>query len=110
MEARVLHDGRAIHFIPDTAITAGSVVVLGHLVGITKLDVAAGELGVLSLDGVYEMPKDATALSTDDFAYWDQTNRKVGANTTGTVVLGRVVSNATATDTMVQVRLEPATP
>lgn len=108
-EARFLHDGRAVHFISTDSLAAGTVVVLNKLVGVTKLDVAAGELGVLALDGVYEVHKDASVFAVGDFAYWDQTAHKVTATATGNIRLGRVISAATAAEEQVQVRLEPIT-
>ena len=109
MEARFLHEGHSIHFIPTEAVSAGSVVILGHLVGIAKLNISPGEFGVIALEGVYEMAKENVAMATGDFAYWDQANRKVTATATGNVYLGRVVYDATATEELVQVRLEPIT-
>ncbi len=45
MQARFIHDGQSIDFFPATDIPAGSVVVIGELVGVAKLDIVAGHLG-----------------------------------------------------------------
>ncbi len=107
MEARYLHDGRSIQFVPAEDMAAGSVVVFNNLVGITKIDLAAGSIGVLALDGVYQFTKGTEAFTTGNFAFWDATNRKVTATATGNVYLGRVVSDALAENETVEVRLEP---
>ena len=107
MEARFIHDGRSIQFVPTLDISAGTVVVLGNLIGITKVDLPAGSIGVLALDGVYEIAKGPEAFAAGNFAFWDATNKKVTATATGNVYLGRVVSDALAENETVEVRLEP---
>lgn len=107
MEARFIHDGRSIQFVPTVDIAAGTVVVFNNLIGITKVDLPAGSIGVLALDGVYEIAKGAEAFTTGNFAFWDATNRKVTAVATGNVYLGRVVSDSPAENETVEVRLEP---
>ncbi|MDD3585828.1 MAG: DUF2190 family protein [Thermoguttaceae bacterium] len=109
MEARFLHDGRSIQFVPNTDISAGTVVVFNNLIGVTKVDLPAGSIGVLALDGVYQFAKETEAFSTGNFAFWDETNKKVTAVATGNVYLGRVVRDALTDDETVEVRLEPIT-
>ncbi|MDD3587845.1 MAG: DUF2190 family protein [Thermoguttaceae bacterium] len=109
MEARFIHDGRSIQFVPTVDIPAGTVVVFNNLIGVTKVDLPAGSIGVLALDGVYQFAKGAEAFSTGHFAFWDAANKKVTAVATGNVYLGRVVSDALAENETVEVRLEPIT-
>ena len=57
MTAKYIQDGKAIEITAAGAIEAGDVVVLGNLVGVAKLDIQAGELGSLALEGVFDMRK-----------------------------------------------------
>lgn len=107
MEARFIHDGRSIQFVPTVDLSAGTVVVFNNLIGITKVDLAAGSIGVLALDGVYQFAKGDEAFTIGNFAFWDATSRKVTAIATGNVYLGRVVSDALVENETVEVRLEP---
>ena len=49
--------GDILDYIPETDTPAGTPVKIGEIVGITKLDIKAGQLGAIALTGVYEAPK-----------------------------------------------------
>ena len=49
--------GDILDYTPKTDTPAGTPVKIGDLVGITKLDIKAGQLGAIALTGVYEAPK-----------------------------------------------------
>ena len=49
--------GDILDYTPETDTPAGTPVKIGDLVGITKLDIRAGQLGAIALTGVYEAPK-----------------------------------------------------
>ena len=69
MDAKFIQRGDSIDFRPERDVAAGEVVTLsGKLVGIAKLDIKAGELGSLSLTGVFDMPK--AQLPHGDAAEW----------------------------------------
>ncbi len=109
--ARFIHDGDAIDYTPGSAVAAGDVVVQGDLIGIAKLDMAAGQLGALAVTGVFDVPK-ATGTGTDIAAgarlYWNTSNQQAtdddgsGFNK----YLGKAVRAAATTDATVRVRLE----
>jgi len=84
------------------------VVVIGSIIGITKLDIKAGTLGALALVGVYDIVKatgDGTAIVRGTRVYWDVTAQKVTTVATGNSYLGEVIVAASATDATVRVRL-----
>lgn len=56
MNAIYIQDGDAVDHIPVTALPAGSVVVQGHLVGITPRPIPAGVSGGLVVEGVFDLP------------------------------------------------------
>jgi predicted RecA/RadA family phage recombinase len=105
MQARFIHDGKSIDYFSDTAIPAGSVIVHGSLVGVTKLDIPAGQLGAVHVVGVYDIVKSNVAIPLGAKVYWDATAKQAVLNSTGNSLLGIAVSAATADDTSVRVRL-----
>ena len=107
MQAQFVHDGKAVDFTPTAEVVAGSIVVQGDLVGITKRDIKAGSLGSIAVEGVFDIPKDpALAIEfeagTKVFVDEDGT---VSADDVGNKYLGKVVADAAATDSFVRVRL-----
>jgi len=110
MTATYIHEGNAIDFTPAADVAAGEVVVQGELVGITKRDIAAGQLGTLELTGVFDFPKatgGGTAIGTGLDIYWDEgntvatTDDATGANKK----IGRSVAAAGDSDATVRVRM-----
>ena len=49
--------GDILDYTPEPDTPAGTPVKIGDIVGITKLDIKAGQLGAIALTGVYEAPK-----------------------------------------------------
>jgi len=108
--ATFIHEGARIDHTPGADIAAGDVVVQGELVGVASLDIKAGMLGALAVEGVFDFTK-ATGVGTTIAAgvqiYWDDaadeatTDSATGANK----LIGKVVRAATDAETTVRVRL-----
>ncbi len=86
------------------------VVVQSDLVGITKRDIKANELGALAVAGVFDVAKEdgvAVTFAVGDKVYWDNGNDfavatdGAGANK----LMGKAVLAAADADTTVRVRL-----
>jgi predicted RecA/RadA family phage recombinase len=112
MKARFIHDGKAIDFTPEVDTPAGSVLILGSLTGITKIDLKAGELGALHLVGVYDIEKAAADVVTVGAKiYWKDDKATIVASTTVSQVttdhpyVGVAIEAAAAGDTTVRVRI-----
>ncbi len=105
MQARFIHDGQAVDFFPVTDVPAGSVVIQGSLVGITKLDVKGGSLGAVAVVGVFDVEKSNEAIPLGSKIYWDEAAKKAVLTVTGNTLLGIAVLEATAEDTTVRVRI-----
>ena len=106
MDARYVQRGDAIDYTPEAAVNAGDIVILGKLVGIAKLDIAAGELGALAVTGVYEIAKGGTAFAAGSLVAWNPTTRQaVAGGTSGATNIGHCVALASATEPTVFVRL-----
>jgi len=105
MQARFVHDGKAIDFLSETDLPAGSVVVKNNLVGITKLDIKANVLGALHAAGVYDVEKGNAAIPLGSHVYWDAAAKKAVITATGNTLLGVAVLDAATGDETVRVRL-----
>ena len=104
MQASFIHDGKTVDYTPTAAVEAGSVVVLGSLVGVTKVDIPANALGGLAVVGVFDVEKANVAITLGAKVYWDATAKKANLTTSG-APLGVAVADAVAADTTVRVRL-----
>ncbi len=76
--ASYVQDGDIIDHILAEDATAGTVVVIGELVGVVVVDQVAGKPVGVRLDGVWSM----TVLGTDQVAkgqklYWDEGNERL---------------------------------
>ena len=105
MEARFIHEGKAIDYTPTADMTAGTVVVLGDRVGVTIVDIPANVLGALQVTGVFDFEKDNTVIPLYGRVYWDATAKKATVTVTGNTLLGIALNATIATDTIVRVRL-----
>lgn len=99
--AKYIYAGQTLDHTPETDVAAGDVVVIGSLVGIAKLDIAAGTLGALALTGVYDVKKGADAFEAGGPVYWDETKKQ--AAPTGTVRLGYATEKTDAAAETVRV-------
>ena len=105
MYARFIHDGQAIDFLSESDIPAGTVVICGSLLGVTKVDIIAGRLGALHVVGVYDVAKSNVAIPLGSNVYWDTTEKKAVLTATGNTRLGVAVLDAAADDETARVRI-----
>ena len=66
-------EGDAIDYTPSAAVTGGDVVVLAGIVGVATTDIAANELGSLSVTGLKYVPKTTAAWLVGLPVYWNAT-------------------------------------
>jgi predicted RecA/RadA family phage recombinase len=105
-QATFVQDGDSIDYTPGGALASGDVVVQGDLVGVTKRPLAAGELGSLSVGGLFDFAKNpGVSYSVGSILYWDDTNNVVTTTASGNKQIGKVIRAAASADTTVRVRL-----
>lgn len=98
--------GDAIDYTPTIDTPAGTVIVQGDLVGVTKHIIKANTLGSVTVNGVFDFPKDtATAMTAGAKVYWDAANSKAVLTATGNKLIGKATNDAAAAATTVRVRL-----
>jgi predicted RecA/RadA family phage recombinase len=105
-QATFIHDGFYIDHIPAGNLPAGEVVVQGDIVGVTLRPLAAGELGALAVNGVFDFAKNTgVAFNVGTVLYWDDTDNVVTTTSVGNKAIGKVIAAAANADTVVRIRL-----
>lgn len=108
MPAKFIQEGAALDYTPVADTPAGSVVVQGDLVGVTRVDLKAAQLGSIAVTGVFEFPKATSAGSAIPIGtatYWDATNQVATKTATGNKLIGKCVKTTVDADTVVRVRM-----
>ena len=100
MSARYVQKGESIDYRPETNVRAKTIVPFPGFVGITRLDIRAGELGALAVTGVFESPKTAEAIDVGEAVYYDAENGVATKEKTA-IYLGVAVYNAQASSEFV---------
>jgi len=114
MSVRFVQSGHSIDFTPEADVASGDVVIQGDLVGIAKLDIAAGKLGALAVTGVFDFPKETgegKALGAGVKLYWDAENEVAVASAGEGGVnkyVGKCVRAAGASEDVVRVMIDHA--
>jgi len=103
-------EGLRINYTPVGAVDAGDVIVQEDLIGIATTNIAAGELGVLDVEGVFDVAKATTSGSGIDagsVVYWNPTSEVATETTAGGVYMGKAIADAADADATVRVKLTP---
>jgi len=75
--ASFVAEGATVDFVPEADVAAGSVVVVGKLVGIAKFGISAGSRGSITVRGVFDVVKDPTTnIPAGTTLYWSQISWK----------------------------------
>ena len=107
-DATFVQDGASISYTPVAAVAAGKIVELGSFLGVTKVPIAAGQLGAVALEGVFQLTKDGTSgpiFAIGDPVYWDPT--ALLAVDTGGIFFGLATEAAGTNQAFVRAKLRP---
>ncbi len=113
-QARFIQEGGAIDYRPSGDVDAGSVVVLGAHVGISKVPIPANALGALAIEGLFDVVKVNGVINDGAAIFWDADGNPLngtagtGCATTvsgGNTFMGFAVGQAGATDETVRLDL-----
>lgn len=106
--ANYVSSGDSVDYTPGSDVAAGSPVVHGTQVGVTKVAIPANTLGTLHLVGTYDVDSaSATTFSAGALVYWNAASGKATATNTD-VFMGRAAVAKVSGETKVRVRLTPA--
>jgi predicted RecA/RadA family phage recombinase len=99
--------GNVITAAAETDIVSGGVVIVGSLIGIATNDADTGESVAVSIEGIYEVPKEAgLAVDQGDKLFWHEGNGVATTTDTG-VFLGHAALEAFAQESGVYARISP---
>jgi predicted RecA/RadA family phage recombinase len=103
-----IQEGRIITVTtPVCGMTSGDAVVIGALFRIATKTAAAGETVAISTEGVFDLPKLASAvIAAGDAIAWDNTAKQVNAPATGRYPIGIAIEAAGNGAATVRVRLD----
>ena len=106
--AQYVQDGEGIDYTPAADTPAGTVVVQGNLIGVTKKPIDANTLGTIAVEGVFDFPKSTAAGSgivAGSTVYWDAVNNVATATAGANTMIGKTIMAAADADVTVRVRL-----
>ena len=110
--ALFVQEGKTLDHTPVAAVAAGQVVELGTVPLIAPVAIAAGALGALADEGIWDVPKTSDAFTAGDTVYWNNAGNPVtGTDGSGAAdsatgnLMGVAVADAEAGDSYVRVKL-----
>src|SRR3954471_23683066 len=92
---------------PTGGVVSGQGVLVEKLFGVAAYTAEAGAEVELSIEGVYRLPKAASAMAQGRAAYWDAAAQQSLLRAAGNSLMGLVAGAAAAPDATVAVRLCP---
>jgi len=102
-----VHEGVTVPIVTDVEIIAGSVIVLGKLVGIAKYGICANSRGSITVAGVFDVVKDPTTnIRVGTILYWSKISYHVIKNQYQHSMIGIAVEDASAGSLTVKLRLQ----
>lgn len=87
-DAKYVQPGESIDYTPTSAVPAGSIVIQGGLVGVTKLDIPANTLGALAVSGLFDVKKHTVAIDAGAKVYWNTTSSYATNVASGNTLIG----------------------
>jgi predicted RecA/RadA family phage recombinase len=106
MASNHIQPGEVITYTATAATAAGAGVKIGSLIGVSLVNLAAGETGSVAIDGVWRLPKLASDNMTQGApVYWDDTNKRLTLTASGNTLAGNVIEAAAASTTTVAIKL-----
>ncbi len=81
MATNFIQPGKVFDHTPSGAIVSGSVVPMGQILGVALTNIAAGEIGPVQVEGVFEVPKVTGAVfAQGESLVWDVSAGKFDDN------------------------------
>lgn len=103
-----IQEGRMITLAaPTGGVTSGDGVVIGALFGVASKTAAEGETVTIATEGVFDLPKLASAvIAAGDAVAWDDTAKEINVPATGRYPIGIAIEAAGNGASTVRVRLD----
>lgn len=104
----------------ETAVASGKGYLVGAMFGVVvsltrngqtvfaNQASAQGDIAVVALEGVYQLPKASGAVTLGAKVYWDNTAKNITTTASGNTFVGYAWQAQASGDTTVQVKLQTA--
>ena len=84
-----IRKGNALAVKAPYALTSGSGVQIGtNLFGVASIDAAANDVIDASIEGVFDLAKDASTFTDGALVYWDNTAKKATSTVSTNLKIG----------------------
>jgi predicted RecA/RadA family phage recombinase len=103
-----IQKGEYLDFVaPVGGVTSGTAVLIGGILVVPVVSADAGAVFSGCAEGVFELPKEATAdFAAGDPVYWDDTAKEFDEADSGRFQCATCVEAAAASTTVVKVKLK----
>ena len=98
MKNKLLDEGCTIPHVVAAATASGEPVLIGDILGVAVKAYAIGEEGMFDVEGVFEVPKAAQALSHGAIVYWDNTAKVITSTAASNKKVGYMWKDALLAD------------
>lgn len=88
------------------AVSSGGGVKVGTIFGVASNTYANGEEGVLALEGVFDVAKDASVFAVGAAVYWNDTTKVVTSTASGNTLVAVATVAALTGDATARVLLK----
>jgi len=108
MDSTYVCDGQQMSYVAGADISAGDILVIGQIVAHSPRDIANGDTGSVTIEGVVSFPKatgSSTALAQGVKVYWNAGGGVVTTTSSSHKVAGYVFKAALDADAFVEVKL-----
>lgn len=97
MAKNYIQEGNVLSYTATAAIASGAVVVIGKRIAIALADIAVGETGAITAEGVFAVAKLGTdVVGQGDLLYWDAANSRLTTTAAGNTAAGFAAAPAGA--------------
>lgn len=102
--------GELLTLTAPYAVSSGGGMLVGNIFGVAITDLANAASGVVQTEGVFTLTAEGAAsgqaISAGGLVYWDDTNKRCTATSSGNTRIGRATLAKTTTATSVTVLLD----
>lgn len=97
MAKNYIQEGNVLSYTATAAVASGAVVVIGKRIAIALADIAVGEPGAITAEGVFAVAKLGTdVVGLGDLLYWDAANNRLTSTAAGNTAAGFAAAPAGA--------------
>jgi predicted RecA/RadA family phage recombinase len=101
----LIQKGHTLSLTAPAAVVSGQGILVGSIFGVCTHDAASGDKMDVAVEGVFELPKAAGALTEGVKMYWDNTAKNITTTSTSNTLIGAAVAAAASGDATGFVRL-----